>query len=139
MSLISEETPVVVTSSDWFVHAALHYRYNEMGFTELCDHNANVASEMGMDSLSKSWLTLKILYGYFNFDRSIKAVAWPQPRLNGHGNQVDEDGEKTSEGRDRKRHPSKGKNQSSSHRSEKERNGDDDLSDAESKSDHGKQ
>jgi hypothetical protein len=55
--------------------------------------------KMSRDQIAQTWLTLKTLYGFFNFDRTIKAISWP---LKESGMAQEDPGkEAKNEGRDR--------------------------------------
>lgn len=40
----------------------------------MCDHNASIANSFNRGQIAMSWLTLKTLYGYFSFEKAVKAI-----------------------------------------------------------------
>ncbi|GIY55612.1 hypothetical protein CDAR_409361 [Caerostris darwini] len=49
-------------SMDWFIETAKQYLLHGKPLPELCEHNANVATQLKRPDVSQTWLILKLLY-----------------------------------------------------------------------------
>lgn len=47
---------------NWFIETANKYLLHGKSLPDLCEHNANVASQLKRHQVSQSWLILKLLY-----------------------------------------------------------------------------
>ncbi len=52
-----------VTDMDWFVRSAFEYRTRGAPFSELCEHNEEVADALGRPEVAIAWANFRIMYG----------------------------------------------------------------------------
>ncbi|XP_015908110.1 GATOR2 complex protein WDR24 isoform X2 [Parasteatoda tepidariorum] len=60
--VILEDQKQQVMSMKWFVETAKRYLLHGKPLPDLCEHNANVASQLNRPHISQTWLILKLLY-----------------------------------------------------------------------------
>lgn len=61
-SLLYFDTKISANRSDWFEYAANNYKFKDLSFEALCDHNAQVAIAFNKFNIYKDWMILKTIF-----------------------------------------------------------------------------
>lgn len=79
-SLLYFDTRISANRSDWFEYSANNYKFKDLSFEALCDHNAQVAIAFNRFNIYKDWMILKTIFKSEKKYETQPTIAYAEPR-----------------------------------------------------------